>query len=128
MVARHRRHPQAVATAAALAAGCAFDLLLVAPSLPPYPVPSGHDEASWLRELVRRGAADRYGTPDAERVPGAYAQITHELDVIQYVYSRFGRRHAAQVANVISYRPRSAVRDAARALGYDVGQQDAWSK
>src|SRR5690606_18252776 len=38
------------------------------------------------------------------------------------------RRHAAQVANVISYRPRSAVRDAARALGHDVGQQDAWSK
>src|SRR5690606_35040608 len=49
-------------------------------------------------------------------------------EVIQYVYERFGRRHAAQVANVISYRPRSAVRDAARALGYDVGQQDAWSE
>src|SRR5690606_6043672 len=49
-------------------------------------------------------------------------------EVIQYVYQRFDREHAAQVANVISYRPRSAVRDAARALGYDVGQQDAWSK
>ncbi|MEK8229179.1 hypothetical protein NKG05_29545 [Oerskovia sp. M15] len=49
-------------------------------------------------------------------------------EVIQYVYERFGRTHAAQVANVISYRPRSAVRDAARALGHDVGQQDAWSK
>src|SRR5699024_2984876 len=42
--------------------------------------------------------------------------------------SRYGREHAAQVANVISYRPRSAVRDAARAFGYDTGQQDAWSK
>ncbi|HYQ75197.1 OB-fold nucleic acid binding domain-containing protein, partial [Cellulomonas sp.] len=41
---------------------------------------------------------------------------------------KHGRTHAAQVANVISYRARSAVRDAARALGYDVGQQDAWSK
>jgi error-prone DNA polymerase len=210
MLRRHRRHPQAVATAAALAAECAFDLALVAPSLPPYPVPDGHDETTWLRELVRRGALDRYGPPEAERVPGAWAQIAHELDVIetlgfpgyflivhdlvdfcrrrgilcqgrgsaansavcyalgvtavdavrhrllferflaperdgppdidvdiestrreeviQYVYERFGRRHAAQVANVISYRPRSAVRDAARALGYDVGQQDAWSK
>src|SRR5699024_10003332 len=49
-------------------------------------------------------------------------------EVIQFVYERYGRTHAAQVANVISYRPRSAVRDAARALGYDVGQQDAWSK
>ena len=210
MTARHRRHPQAVRTAAELAAECAFDLALVAPRLPPYPVPAGHDEASWLRELTRRGALERYGPPHAERVPGAYAQIAHELDVIeslgfpgyflivhdlvsfchergilcqgrgsaansavcyalgvtavdavrhgllferflaperdgppdidvdiesirreeviQYVYERFDRRHAAQVANVISYRPRSAVRDAARALGYDVGQQDAWSK
>ncbi|MDO8107531.1 error-prone DNA polymerase [Isoptericola sp. b441] len=210
MLDRHRRHPQAVATAAALADECAFDLSLVAPSLPPYPVPPGHDEASWLRELVRRGGEERYGPPEAERVPGAWAQLAHELDiiellgfpgyflivrdltdfcrrrgilcqgrgsaansavcyalgvtavdavrhgllferflaperdgppdidvdiesgrreeVIQYVYERFGRRHAAQVANVISYRPRSAVRDAARALGYDVGQQDAWSK
>jgi len=38
-------------------------------------------------------------------------------EVIQYVYARYGRRHAAQVANVITYRPRSAVRDVARALG-----------
>ncbi len=209
MLALHRRHPEAVPTAAELALQCAFDLSLVAPSLPPYPVPPGHDEASWLRELVRQGAAERYGPPDAERVPGAYAQIEHELrviedlhfpgyflvvydlvrfcreqgilaqgrgsaansavcyalgvtavdavrhhllferflaperdgppdidvdiesarreEVIQYVYAKHGREHAAQVANVISYRPRSAVRDAARALGYDVGQQDAWS-
>ncbi len=209
MLALHRRHPQAVATAAELALECAFDLALVAPRLPPYPVPPGHDEASWLRELVRLGALDRYGPPDAERVPGAYAQIAHELrviedlgfpgyflvvydlvrfcrengilaqgrgsaansavcyalgvtavdavahgllferflaperdgppdidvdiesarreEVIQHVYAKHGREHAAQVANVISYRPRSAVRDAARALGYDVGQQDAWS-
>src|SRR5690606_16463729 len=210
MAVRHRRHPQAVATAAALAEECAFDLALVAPDLPPYPVPPGHDEASWLRELVRLGAQDRYGTPEGERVPGAYAQLAHELDVIetlgfpgyflivhdlvafcrergilaqgrgsaansavcyalgvtavdavkhgllferflaperdgppdidvdsesarreeviQHVFDLHGRRHAAQVANVISYRARSAVRDAARALGHDVGQQDAWSK
>lgn len=207
---RHRRHPQAVATAAALGDECAFDLHLVAPQLPPYPVPPGHTEATWLRELVRRGALERYGPPEAERVPGAYAQLEHELrviedlgfpgyflvvydlvdfchrngilaqgrgsaansavcyalkvtavdavqhgllferflaperdgppdidvdiesgrreEVIQYVYAKHGRTHAAQVANVISYRARSAVRDAARALGYDVGQQDAWSK
>jgi error-prone DNA polymerase len=49
-------------------------------------------------------------------------------EVIQYVYSKYGRRNAAQVANVISYRPKSAIRDAAKALGYSVGQQDAWSK
>jgi error-prone DNA polymerase len=48
-------------------------------------------------------------------------------EVIQYVYDKYGRRNAAQVANVISYRPKSAVRDMAKALG-SVGQQDAWSK
>ncbi len=32
------------------------------------------------------------------------------------------------MANVISYRPKSAVRDMAKALGYSPGQQDAWSK
>lgn len=210
MAHRHRRHPLAVPAAADLAADCAFDLHLVAPALPPYPVPPGHTEATWLRELVRRGAEELYGPRDAERVPGAYAQLEHELrviedlgfpgyflivydlvdfcrrkrilaqgrgsaansavcyvlritaidpvkhqllferflaperdgppdidvdiqsdrreEVIQYVYTKHGRTHAAQVANVISYRARSAVRDAARALGYDAGQQDAWSK
>jgi len=49
-------------------------------------------------------------------------------EVIQWVYTKYGRRNAAQVANVITYRPRSAVRDMAKAFGYSVGQQDAWSK
>ncbi len=39
-------------------------------------------------------------------------------EVIQYVYQRYGRHHAAQVAAVITYRPRSALRDVARAFGY----------
>jgi error-prone DNA polymerase len=49
-------------------------------------------------------------------------------EVIQYVYERYHRTHTAQVANVITYRPRSAVRDMAKALGFSQGQQDAWSK
>lgn len=49
-------------------------------------------------------------------------------EVIQWVYATYGRLGAAQVANVITYRPRLAVRDAAKALGYSPGQQDAWSK
>ena len=49
-------------------------------------------------------------------------------EVIQHVYSRYGRDRAAQVANVISYRPRSAVRDAARALGHCAGVQDSWAR
>ena len=49
-------------------------------------------------------------------------------EIIQYVYEKYGRQNAAQVANVISYRPRVAVRDMAKALGYSTGQQDAWSR
>jgi error-prone DNA polymerase len=49
-------------------------------------------------------------------------------EVIQYVYDRYGRHHTAQVANVITYRPRSAVRDAGRALGFSPGQLDRWSR
>ena len=48
-------------------------------------------------------------------------------EVIQYVYERYGRRHAAQVANVITYRPRSAVRDVGKAFGFTHEQVDAWA-
>ena len=49
-------------------------------------------------------------------------------EIIQWVYEEYGRDRAAQVANVIQYRPKNAVRDMARALGYSPGQQDAWSR
>ncbi len=49
-------------------------------------------------------------------------------EVIQWVYERYGRERAAQVATVIQYRPKNAVRDMAKALGHSPGQQDAWSK
>ena len=48
-------------------------------------------------------------------------------EVIQYVYERYGRRHAAQVAAVITYRPRSALRDVARAFGFSQERVDAFS-
>ncbi|OYV65845.1 MAG: error-prone DNA polymerase [Actinobacteria bacterium 21-64-8] len=47
-------------------------------------------------------------------------------EVIQYVYERYGRHHAAQVAAVITYRPRSALRDVARALGYSEEQANVF--
>jgi error-prone DNA polymerase len=49
-------------------------------------------------------------------------------EIIQWVYQEYGRDRAAQVANVIQYRPKNAVRDMAKALGHSPGQQDAWSK
>lgn len=49
-------------------------------------------------------------------------------EIIQWVYQEYGRDRAAQVANVIQYRPKNAIRDMAKALGHSPGQQDAWSK
>jgi error-prone DNA polymerase len=49
-------------------------------------------------------------------------------EIIQWTFERYGRERAAQVANVIQYRPKNAVRDMAKALGHSPGQQDAWSK
>ena len=207
---RFRRYPGVLETAAALGRAFAFDLRLVAPGLPPFPTPPGENEMTLLRRLTEEGAARRYGSVEAERVPGARRQIAHELEVIEalnfpgyflvvwdivefcrrenifcqgrgsaansavcyalgvtnadavglgllferflsperegppdidldiesgrrdeviaYVYERHGREHAAQVANVITYRPRSAIRDVGRALGYPPGALDAWSK
>jgi error-prone DNA polymerase len=41
-------------------------------------------------------------------------------EVIQYIYARYGRHRAALAATVITYRPRSAIRDVGRALGLDI--------
>ena len=49
-------------------------------------------------------------------------------EVIQYVFEKYGRRNAAQVANVITYRPKNAIRDIARAFGHGVDDQNAWSR
>ncbi len=73
---------------------------------------------------------ERFLAPERDGPPDIDIDIESDRreEVIQYVYAKYGRTHAAQVANVIGYRPKSAVRDVARALGYSPGQQDAWSK
>ncbi|NDC44649.1 MAG: error-prone DNA polymerase [Actinobacteria bacterium] len=73
---------------------------------------------------------ERFLSPERDGPPDIDIDIEsgRREEVIQYVYERHGRHHAAQVANVITYRARSAVRDMARALGHAPGQQDAWSK
>jgi error-prone DNA polymerase len=43
-------------------------------------------------------------------------------EVIQYIYRKYGRDRAALAATVIRYRPKSALRDVGRALGFDIGQ------
>ena len=73
---------------------------------------------------------ERFLAPERGEPPDIDIDIESDRreEAIQYVYDLHGREHAAQVANVITYRPRSAVRDIAKALGYSAGQQDAWSK
>ncbi|MER7277382.1 error-prone DNA polymerase [Dactylosporangium sp. NPDC000244] len=206
MARRFAAFPDAVPNAARLGRELAFDLQLVAPNLPAYPVPRpGVSEMEWLRHLTAQGAKERY--PGNQK---AHEQLEHELalieeldfpgyflvvhdivtfcrdngiycqgrgsaansavcyalkitnvdavrwgllferflsperdgppdididiesdrreEVIQHVYGKYGRTFTAQVANVISYRPKSAVRDMAKAFGHSPGQQDAWSK
>ena len=73
---------------------------------------------------------ERFLSPAREGPPDIDLDIEsgRREEVISYVYERYGREHAAQVANVITYRARSAVRDIGRALGYPSGALDAWSR
>ncbi|MBI8999393.1 error-prone DNA polymerase [Corynebacterium sp. CCM 8864] len=73
---------------------------------------------------------ERFLSPERDGPPDIDIDIesTRREEVIQYVYARYGRDNAAQVANVITYRRRGAVRDAGRALGHPQGACDAWAK
>jgi error-prone DNA polymerase len=82
------------------------------------------DAVKWGLLFERFLAAERDGYPDID----LDIESDRREEAIQHVYATYGRLNTAQVANVISYRPRSAVRDIARAFGYSPGQQDAWSK
>jgi error-prone DNA polymerase len=63
---------------------------------------------------------ERGGAPDID------IDIEHEQreEVLQYVYRKYGREHAAMVCEAITYRGRSAVRDAARVLGFSTDVAD----
>ena len=54
---RFARWPGVVERAGELGLACAFDLRLVAPRLPDFPVPEGMDEQGYLRQLVTEGRA-----------------------------------------------------------------------
>lgn len=73
---------------------------------------------------------ERFLSPDRVEAPDIDLDIeaAEREKVIQYVYNRYGRTNAALVANVISYRPKSAIRDAGRAMGFSAGQVNRWSK
>lgn len=211
MTGRFERYPGVVARATELGKRLAFDLGLVAPELPNFPMP-GHfrDEMDYLRHLTWEGARDVYPGSDDGIDPSARRRLSHELDiierlgfpgyflvvkdlvdfareqdifcqirgsgadsavcrcigltrvdpirlhlpferflseergkppdidvdfeadrreeVIQYCYRRYGRERAAMVANVITYRARSVLRDVAKTFGFTQAQVDGLSK
>ena len=211
MAVRFRKYPGAVERAASLGRDMAFDLRLVAPRLPDFPMPHRFGtEMDYLRHLTFQGARkvypDRAGGIEAR----AAARLTHELDVIerlgfpgyflvvwdivnfardqdimcqirgsgadsavcrcldltrvdpirlglpferflseergrppdidldleaerreeviQYCYRRYGRERAAMVANVITYRARSVLKDVVKAFGFTPAQADGMTR
>lgn len=211
MAERFRRYPGAVERAADLGSGLAFDLELVAPELPDYPMPDHfRSEMEFLRHLTHAGAREVYPDGAGGIDPQAVRRIEHELsvieklgfpgyflvvydlvefakaqdiycqirgsgadsavcrslgltrvdpirlhlpferflseerarppdidvdleadrreEVIQYCYRRYGRERAAMVANVITYRARSVLRDVGKAFGFTQAQVDGLSR
>ncbi|MCG3135480.1 MAG: Error-prone DNA polymerase [Planctomycetes bacterium] len=69
---------------------------------------------------VRMGLLfERFLSEERAEPPDIDLDVEHDRreEVIQHIYARYGRDKAAMVANVIRYRPRSAVRDVGKALG-----------
>jgi len=64
---------------------------------------------------------ERFVSRERNEPPDIDVDFEHQRreEVIQYVYGKYGRERAALAATVICYRPRSALRDAGRALGFD---------
>ena len=80
---------------------------------------------------VRMGLLfERFISRERAEPPDIDLDIAHERreEVIQHVYARYGREHAAMVANVIRYRPKSAVRDVGKALGIPATALDRLAK
>ena len=69
---------------------------------------------------------ERFVSRERDEPPDIDVDFEHERreEVIAYIYRRYGRARAALAATVITRRPRSAVRDAARALGLAPDQAD----
>jgi DNA-directed DNA polymerase III PolC len=69
---------------------------------------------------------ERFISKERNEPPDIDVDFEHERreEVIQYIYGKYGRERAALAATVICYRPRSALRDVGKALGYDLEEVD----
>ncbi|MEO7403080.1 MAG: error-prone DNA polymerase, partial [Burkholderiales bacterium] len=73
---------------------------------------------------------ERFISRERNEPPDIDVDFEHERreEVIQYLYTKYGRDRAALTATVITYRSKSAVRDIGRALGLELEQVDRLSK
>ncbi len=73
---------------------------------------------------------ERFISKERSEPPDIDLDIAHERreEVIQHMYDKYGRTHAAMVVNVVRYRPRSAVREVGKALGLAVTALDRVAK
>lgn len=70
---------------------------------------------------------ERFLSEGRAEPPDIDVDIEHERreELLQYVYQRYGREHAAMVAAVHTFQPRAAAKDVARVLGLSVEQGSA---
>jgi error-prone DNA polymerase len=73
---------------------------------------------------------ERFISRERNEPPDIDVDFEHDRreEVIQYVYGKYGRDRAAIAATVICYRPRSAVRDVGKALGFNAVEVDRLAK
>ena len=73
---------------------------------------------------------ERFVSRERREPPDIDVDFEHDRreEIIQYIYGKYGRDRAALAAAVIRYRPRSALRDVGRALGFDTGQLEQLSR
>src|SRR6266699_1818118 len=131
---------------------CRFSLDELRYEYPEELVPAGETPSSHLRKLTEKGLAWRFpnGVTDEirkliEHELALIAELKYEPffltvcdvvdfahdrreEVIQYVYGKYGRDRAAIAATLITYRPKSALRDVGKALGLDLDQVDRLAK
>jgi error-prone DNA polymerase len=73
---------------------------------------------------------ERFVSRERNEAPDIDVDFEHERreEVLQYLYNKYGRERAGMTAEVITYRPRSAVRDVGKALGLPLEQVDRLAK
>ena len=73
---------------------------------------------------------ERFISRERNEPPDIDVDFEHERreEVIQHLYKKYGRDRAALTAVVICYRPKSAIRDVGKALGFSEEQLDVMSQ